>query len=116
MLDTCERNPELVLIARAEVESPVLHAEAATIRVVSHLALRELQHTQAIVVKRAEPVVEAAPVLSAVGHLSAQLIGTRSLQQRIALQQVVAQRDEQLLDALRSTLMPLSMIPCWTGS
>src|SRR4029077_1182718 len=75
-----ERHPELILIALAEREAPVLHAEAATVRVVGDLALRELQNALAIVVERAEPVIPSAPVIAAVSNLPAQLVGARKRQ------------------------------------
>src|SRR5258706_7986676 len=68
-----EGHTELVLVARSQVETAVLYAQAAAIGVVSDLRLGILKVAFTIVVIGAEPVAPAAPVGGAVADHPAEL-------------------------------------------
>src|SRR5712691_13038129 len=72
-----ERDAKLILIARAEIESPVLHADAAAVRVVGHLRGGELHGPDAEIVHGRERGVPTPMIRVAEPERAAKLVGIR---------------------------------------
>src|SRR5712691_11894269 len=92
-----EGHAELVLVARSQVETAVLYAQAAAIGVVGDLRLGVLKVAFTIVVIGAETIAPAAPVGGAVADHPAELVRTGG-QNGIGLQVIMAERPKKLLD------------------
>src|SRR5260370_30140603 len=88
-----EGHAELAFVTRTEMQEPVLHAEAAAIRVVGHLRGGELHDALFVIVVGARPGVPSPPVGIPPTYRGTKLVRGRG-QDRIRADLRLADRNE----------------------